>query len=148
MRSSGRSGHIQDWVSLAAAVGLGPAFLLIGYQIPGLVFAASAGAWILLCAVVVTLLTAFGRPKLLVWQVAVTSITLAVIGDNIQTNVVQRNEILSTAYVFWAGGTLLSSPLPIYLVLKPLAPSKRFIFAMVIGVIALTLWVGIKKITG
>jgi hypothetical protein len=73
---------------------------------------------------------------------------LAVVGDNLRLNAIHRNEIASTAYVFWAGGTLLSSPLPIYLLLKPLAPRQRYIWGITVGAIAVALWVGIIRITG
>jgi len=140
---------MREWITLAGAVAIGPAFLLIGYRIPGLVFGATTIANALLCAVVVPLLTvAAGRFKFLAWQTAVISITLAVVGDNVRLNAIQRNEILSVAYVFWAAGTLLSSPFPIYLLLKPLAPRQRYIAFVLIGLIALALWLGIKKVTG
>jgi hypothetical protein len=73
---------------------------------------------------------------------------LAVISDNLRSNAVHRSEIPSTAYVIWAFGTLISSPLPIYFFLRPLSPRQRNIGAVVIGMIALGLWIGLKKITG
>jgi hypothetical protein len=64
------------------------------------------------------------------------------------TEHIYGSEIPSLAYVFWAGATLLSSPLPIYFLLKPLALRQRYIASMIIGAIALALWLGIKRITG
>jgi hypothetical protein len=142
-------GRLCEWLSLAAAIAIGPAFLLIGYQIPGLIYGAAAGAYILLCAIIVPLLTlAAGRLKFLVWQLAIVSTMSAVIGDDLRLNAVYRSELSSLAYVFWASGTLLSSPLPIYFLLKPLAMRQRYIASIVIGAIALALWFGIKRITG
>lgn len=149
MRISPTGDHLREWISLIAAVAIGPTFLLIGYHVPGLIFGAAAGAYILLCATVVPLLTlAAGRLKFLAWQIAIISIVLAVIGDNLRLNAIHRDEIRSAAYVFWAGGTLVSSPLPIYFVLKPLAPRQRYIVGVIIGAIALGLWFGLKRITG
>jgi hypothetical protein len=141
--------RLREWISLIVAVVIGPAFLLIGYRVPGLIFGAAAGAYILVCATVVPLLTlAAGRLKFLAWQIAIISIVLAVIGDNLRLNAIHRNEIPSTAYVFWASGTLLSSPLPIYFLLKPLALRQRYIVGIIIGATALALWFGLKRITG
>lgn len=149
MKISATGQRLREWISLVAALAIGPAFLLIGYQIPGLIFGAAAGANIVLCAFVVPSLTlAAGRFKFLVWQVAVISIVLAVIGDNLRLNAIHRSQIPSLAYVFWAGGTLLSSPLPIYLLLRPLAPRQRYIVGITIGAAALALWFGLKRITG
>jgi hypothetical protein len=140
--------RLREWITLVAAIAIGPAFLLIGYQSPGLVFQA-AGAYILVCAIVVPLLTlAAGPLKVPAWQLAIISITLAVIGDNLRMNAIHRSEIPSTAYVFWASGTLLSSPLPIYFVLRPLALRQRCVVGIIIGTISLALLLGIKRITG
>jgi hypothetical protein len=149
MKISCTGERLREWISLIAAVAIGPAFLLIGYHIPGLIFRAAAEAYILLCAIIVPLLTlAAGRLKFVAWQLAVISIILAMVGDNLRLNANYRSEIPSLAYVFWAIGTLLSSPLPIYFLLKPLALRQRFIVGIIIGAIALALWFGIKRITG
>jgi hypothetical protein len=139
---------LRNWASLAVAVALGPAFIIVGYRIHGLVFGAATGAAIVVCSVVVPLLTmAGGRFWLPVWQVAVISMTLAVVGDNIRLNAMHRNEIASVAYVLWAGGTLLSCPLPIYLFLHELSPRQRYISCVLIAATGLVLWLGIKAIT-
>jgi hypothetical protein len=146
-----KSSHeaLREAVSLAAALAIGPAFLLAGHRIPGLMLGAAAGAYILICSVVVPLLTiAAGRLKFVVWQLAIISIAAAVVGDNLRLNAIHRSEIPSVAYVLWAGGTLLSSPLPVYFLLKPLAPRQRYIVSMLIGAVALALWLGLKRITG
>lgn len=146
--STAREG-LREWISFVAAIAIGPAFLLIGYQVPSLIFGAAAGASILLCAIVVPLLTfAAGRLKFIAWQLAIISIVLAVIGDNLRENAIHRSEIPSMAYVLWAGGTLLSSPLPIYFLLKPLALRQRYIVGIIIGATALALWFGLRRITG
>lgn len=139
--------HLWEWGSLVAAACIGPAFLLVGYHIPGLIFGAAAGADFLLCALVVPLLVlAAGRMKFVTWQLAIISITLAVIGDNVRLNAGHRAEIAAVAYVFWASGTLLSSPVPIYFMLRPLTPSRRLIFSIMIALLAIALWCGVKRI--
>jgi hypothetical protein len=140
---------LREWICLITAIAIGPAFLIIGNYIPGFIYRAAAGAAILLCVIVVPLLTlAAGRLKFLVWQLAIISIALAVIGDNLRLHAIFRSEILPVTYVFWAGGTLLSSPLPIYFLLKPLALRQRCIVGIVIASITLALWFGLKRITG
>jgi hypothetical protein len=149
MRISPTGERLRVWISLVAAIAIGPVFLLIGSHIPGLVFRAAAGAYILLCAIAVPLLTlAAGRWKFLAWQFAIISIVLAVIGDNLRLNAIHRSEIPPTAYLLWASGTLLSSLLPMYFVLKPLALRQRCIVGIIIGAISLALWFGIKRISG
>ena len=141
--------RLREWITLSAAIAIGPASLLIGYQIPGLVFGAAAGASIFVCAIVVPLLTlAAGRLKFLAWQLAIISTVLAAIGDNLRLNAIHRSEVPSVAYVFWAGGTLLSSPLPIYFLLKPLVPRQRYVVGIIVGAVAYVLWFGLKRITG
>jgi hypothetical protein len=88
------------------------------------------------------------RLKFLAWQMAIVSIVLAVVGDNLRLNAIHRSEIPSVAFGFWAGGTLLSSPLPIYSLLKPLRSRQRYIVAILIVAIALALSLGLKRITG
>ena len=139
---------LREWISFAAAIALGPTFLLIGYQIHGLVFGAAAGAGIIVCAVVVPLLTiAAGRIKFLAWQVAIVSLTLAVLWDNLRLNAIQRGDIASMVYVFWAGGTLLSSPLPIYFLLRWVPARRRYLAAIAIAMVAVAMWTGIRRIT-
>jgi hypothetical protein len=149
MEISPMGGRLQEWLGVVAAIAIGPAFVLIGNRVPGLIFGAAAGAYFLLCAIIVPLLTlAAGRLKFLAWQLAIVSVVLAVIGDNLRLNAIHRTEIPSTAFVFWASGTLLSSPVPIYFVLKPLPLRQRYLGGIIIVAIALGLWFGIKRVTG
>jgi len=48
--------------------------------------------------------------------------------------------------MFWAFGTVISSPLPILFILRPLSTRERFIYGAVIvailgGIIAFTAWI-------
>lgn len=140
--------RVREWGSLIAAAAIGPTFLLLGYHVPGLVFRTAAGADIFLCALIVpALVFVAGRRKFVAWQLAIISITLAVLGDNIRLNAIHHGEILEMAFVFWATGTLLSSPVPMYFLLKPLTPRWRILVSIMIGLIALSLWLGLKRIT-
>jgi hypothetical protein len=138
----------REWIALAAAVSLGPLFLLIGYQL-GLVFGAAGAAYFLVCILFVPLFViAAGRRKVLVWQVAILSLTLTNIADSIRLNAIHKSEIYSEFYVFWALGTLLSLPVPVYFTLKPLARLYRYVACVLIGAIAVALWLGIKHFSG
>ena len=140
--------NLREWIRLIAAIAVGPVFLLVGYR-ARLVFAPAAAAYILVCVLIVPLLTvAAGRFRFPAWQLAIISVDLSVIGDNLRLNAIHRSEIPSTAFVLWAGGTLLSSPLPVYFLLKPLAPRRRWIVGIMITLTVLLLWLTIKRITG
>ena len=96
MASSARNQQLQEWGSIAAAIALGPAFVVLGYQL-GLVFRPAAVAGALVCALVVPLLTtAGGRFKLVVWQIAVISMIAAVIGDDVRGNAMPRGRANAT----------------------------------------------------
>ena len=73
------------------------------------------------------------RLPFLVWQVAVLSITLTTIVSGLHDNSLRRGSIPSVAYAFWAGGTLFSSPLPIYLFLRRVTVLQRRIFGILIA---------------
>jgi hypothetical protein len=124
-------------------------FVLIGYSIPGFVFGAAAAGYIICCAIVVPLLVLLsGRLKFWAWQFAIASLTLAVLADNVRLKSLHQSQIGAVAYTFWAIGTLLSSPLPVYFLLRSMAPQRRYVLGIVIVVIIVGLWIGIKRITG
>lgn len=130
------------------AIALGPLFLRAGYAIPGVVFGAAGGAYILCCLFVVPLLIlGAGRLKFVIWQLATLSLSVAVIADNLRLNAIRRSDIGSVFYVFWALGTLLSSPLPIYFLLRPMPVRQRYIAGIAIAAAAVALWLGLKRIT-
>src|SRR5580658_9471866 len=120
-KTEGKSPYIfgtRDWVSLCTAIFIGPILLGVGSLVPGLIYGAAAIYYILCCAVVVPFLVALAdKLKPWTWQVAIGSLTLTVIGNGIP-----RNQIASVTFVFWAIGTLLSSPVPIYFLLRHSTP--------------------------
>jgi len=139
--------HWPEWTAIVLAIAIGPAFLGIGYA-TGLVFRAAAGAYILCCVVVVPLLTvAGGRLKFLVWQLAIVSLSLTVVEDNLRLKAIHSGEIATLLCVLWSFGTLVSSPLPIYFLLRPMTARQRYIAGIVIAMAALALWLWIKTIT-
>jgi hypothetical protein len=111
-------------------------------------FGAAAIAYFVLCALGVPLLVvAAGRLKFFAWQIAIVSLTSAVVVDNIRQNAIHRSEIPSVAFGSWALGTLFSSPLPLYFILRPLTPRQKYIVGLFIGGLCLALWLGLEKIT-
>jgi hypothetical protein len=138
----------RDWIILVAAIAIGPVFIKIGYA-AGLVYGTAALAYFLCCLIVVPALTILGgRLKYFTWQLAIMSLTFAVIGDNLRLNAINRSEIPRVAFAFWAMGTLLSSPAPTYFLLRGLKPRQRYVAGIAIAALALALWVGLKRITG
>lgn len=140
--------RLLPWLSVVAAIAIGPVFILLGYAM-GLVYGAAGLAYLVCCAAVVPLVTAIaGRMWFFSWQLAVASLTWAVIGDNLRLNSIHGREILSVAYGFWAIGTLLSSPLPIWLVLHPLKRRQRYIVGVAIAGVGLAILFGMARIVG
>ena len=141
---------LRDWISLVAAVAVGPASLKIGYAM-GLIYAAAALEYFFFCAIVVPSLTFIARSdrfKIVTWPLAIASLTVTVIADDLRLGSMPRSEIVSVMYVFWTMGILLSSPLPIYLLLRPLQRRQQNIALIVIGAVALAMWIALKRITG
>jgi hypothetical protein len=123
-------------------------FLVAGYSL-GLIYASAAIFFVICCAVAVPLfVVGAGRLKYFVWQLGVASLTLSVIGDNVRSRAILRSEIPRIAFVFWALGTLSSSPVPICFLLMPMTRRRRFLAGTVLAALALALWIGLKRITG
>jgi hypothetical protein len=136
------------WLSVVAAIAIGPVFIYMGYAM-GLVYGAAGLAYLFCCAAIVPLVTAIaGRIWFFSWQLAVASLTCALIRDDLRLNSIHGREITSVAYGFWAFGTLLSSPLPIWLVLHPLKPRQRYVVGVAIVGVGLAIWFGITRIIG
>jgi len=143
--------HLRDWITVIAvlaAIGFGPAFLQIvnacnmGFGVGGIF------AFLCFICVVPVLTFAAGPLKFLAWQLAIISLTVTVIQDNFRLDAMNTWEVPRVAYVFWATGTLLSSPLPAYFFLRSMAPRKRFIFGIAIASVSIAMWLGVKRITG
>ena len=136
-----------QWVSLAGSVVLGPLFFALGYT-ANLMFGLAAAAFFVVCLTLVPLLTyTAGRFRFVAWQAAVFSLVLSVIGDDLRLHSIHGREVFSIAYVFWVLGSLLSSPLPIYFVLRPLPRPKKYVFGFVILASGAALYLGIGLVT-
>ena len=140
--------HWREWTGIALAIVTGPAFVQIGYAIPGLVFGASAAFYFASCVIVVPLVTLVAsRWRFLAWQLAIVSLSMTILVHNIRLRAIHRSEIPSVVYVLWGLGTLLSSPLPIYYLLRPMAARQRYLAGITIAIAAFVLWLGIRRIT-
>jgi hypothetical protein len=140
----------RSWIGIVAAVANGPVSLKLGYALH-LMYAVLPSGIFFSCLVAVPFLTLIARShrmKILTWQLAIASLTLTAIADNLRLGPVPRGEIITIAYVFWSMGILLSSPLPIYPLLRPLQRQQQKIAFIVIAAVALAMWVTFKRITG
>ncbi|MGA8274627.1 MAG: hypothetical protein WB919_23930, partial [Candidatus Sulfotelmatobacter sp.] len=112
----------REWVSIFLAIAIGPAFLLIGNSIPGLIYRAAAGAYFLCCVLVVPIpIFIADRFKFLAWQLAIGSLALTLVEDNLKSHAMRLTDIKEIAgfvFALWIAGTLLSSPLPIYILVR------------------------------
>ena len=135
------------WIGIVAAVANGPVSLKLGHALH-LMYAVAALEYFFWCAVVVPFLTLIPRSdrmKILTWQLAIASLTFTVIADNLRPGPVPRSEIITTAYVFWSMGILLSSPFPTDLLLRPLQRQPQTIAFIVTAAVALAMWVTLNS---
>lgn len=129
--------RLRQWLSIAGAVALGPLFTLVGYALH-LIFAPAAYFYLACCIFAVPLLMiAAGRYRFLVWQLAVLSLALAVLGDNLRLHAIRYNQVPGLVFGFWAFGVLFSSPLPVYFLLRPLKGRRRYLAGILVAVVAL-----------
>jgi hypothetical protein len=136
--------RLREWLSVLAAIAIGPVFLVLGYS-ANLMFGLAAAAYFWVCAVVVPLLTyAAGRLKFVVWQLAVVDLALSTVADDLRVGMrMHAREVFSVSYTFWVLGTFLSSPLPIYFLLRPLPRRRSYVVGCLILVVALALYLGL-----
>jgi hypothetical protein len=114
-----------------------------------LIYGSAAVFFFLWCVLVLPWIIVLSRDfKIFIWQLAVVCLALTVIGDNLRIGAINSREFLRVAFVFWAVGSLLSSPVPIYALLRSMTPRNRLIFAFVIVLAGVALWLGVKRITG
>ena len=140
--------RFRDCVGLVAAVSIGPLLQLLGNLYPALSFAGGA-LFLLVCAVVVPLIVMLsGRLRFVVWQIAIFSIIISTVTVDLRAQAMRASEIPSVTYVFWASGTVLSLPLPLFYMLRPLRLKQRFITGGAVLIVAGALWLGVRSITG
>jgi len=85
--------------------------------------------------------------RFLVWQVGVCGLTGSLLMGIMHAGGVTKREILPVGFVFWATGTILSSPAPIYWFLIRVEKSKRILVFIPIALCILALWLSVKQIT-
>jgi hypothetical protein len=138
----------RDRLALTLAIAQGPACMLIGYSM-NLVYSAGAFFFFFWCALVVPFVIVVStRSGLLTWQLAIASLTLSVIGDNLRVRAIDHREIVSVTFIFWAVGSLLSSPVPLFQLLRPMTPRNRLIVGCSTILAGGALWFAVKRITG
>ena len=135
----------REWLrpslSIFGALALGPVFLLLGYWQGNFVYGLAALAYFFVCAAIVPLLVLYARRlRVLVWQLAVASLDLSVIADNFRLHAIRGREAVSIAYPFWVLGTLLSAPVPVYFLLKPLTRQRKYVVGSLILIVAAALY--------
>jgi len=104
-----------EWIGIAGAVIIGPIFVIMGNGL-GLLFAVAAIAYCFVCLVFIPILSLLaGRFIYVAWQLAVFSMALSVIVENVWIRAMRPGEIPSVLFDFWAIGSIFSSPLPIFI---------------------------------
>ena len=130
----------QNLAIAMVAVLVGPLFFILARE-GGSVF-----ALFLFCIVVIPLLTLVSTQKwkLLTWQIAAVSFSLAMFVQNFNSSEV--NDALPIAVRFWVVISVFSSPLPIYFLLKQLTPRNRIIFGIVVAALIVTFLLNFRRI--
>lgn len=140
--------RVRDSFACVLAVAQGPLCVLAAYSMH-LLYGSAAVFFFLWCALVLPWVIVLSRNvRILIWQLAVVSLTLSVIGDNLRIRAINNRDLLRVTFVFWAVGCLLSSPVPIYRLLRSMTPRNRLIFGFAIVLTGVALWLGVKRITG
>src|SRR5579863_1854338 len=104
------------------AIAQGPLCILAGYSLH-LIYGSAAVFFLLWCALILPWIIVLSRDfKIFIWQLAVVCLALSVIGDNLRIGAINSLELLRVAFVFWAVASLLSSPVPIYALLRSMTP--------------------------
>lgn len=141
-----RGMRLRDRIAIASAIVWAPLFYYLVGSL-GLVFAGAGLAAVLGYVVIVPLVILIAdRLKFYVWQLAVASFSVTVIIDNLLARAIYPRQIATVLFGFWALGTLPSSPVPVYFLLRPMTPRRRYLYGIAIVAIGVGLWFGIKRI--
>jgi hypothetical protein len=140
-----------EWAGIVLAFAIGPVFSLIVIAIPDFMYPGIYVACFVFVVQFVILVA--GRLKFIAWQLAIVSSSLAFLADDLRIVAkyhanMYPSEVLSVLFVMWGMGTLFSSPLPVYFLLRPMASKKRYVASISVAAAALALWFGMKRITG
>ena len=138
----------RDRLAFVLAVVQGPLYALVSNRM-NLVYGAAGAFFFLWCALVLPCVIGLSRNfRFIVWQLAVVSVILSGLGESLGLEPFKQRAMLKVIFVFWAVGSLLSSPVPIYTLLRPMTLRNRFIFGFGIILVGVALWLGVKRITG
>ena len=85
--------------------------------------------------------------RFLVWQVCILTSVACLIGGILSVGGETFFDVLQPAFVFWATGTILSSPAPIHWFFRKVDKSKRIILLVPIAVSIVVLYLMVKLIT-
>jgi hypothetical protein len=120
---------VVEWLSLAAAIAIGPVFMIGGYQM-NLAYGAGGAVYLLVCATVVLVLVVFGgRFRFVIWQLAAVSLALSVFVDNLRLEADpfgHLKELTGIGFIFWLVTSVVSGPVPVaYFVHHLISRKKR-----------------------
>jgi len=136
----------RDSIALIIAAGLGAGFAYLS-TLAGFGWLIVAGPYAFLVVPCITIYLADQR-KLLVWQICIMSFVLYVLADNLRMGRrVGSKDALKIVFVFWATGTIASSPAPLYWYLRRLQGRTRQVACIAAAILAVVLWVLIQRIT-
>jgi hypothetical protein len=137
----------RDWIALITALAIGPMFIPICGLIPGISFASAMGFFFIYCAIGIPLVTVIAkRWRIATWQIACASIAITYFFSGVRDTNLDRVDVGHGTYIVWVVAVFLSSPVPIFLLLRPLQARWRIFFGIVIGSVAAALVAGIKII--
>ena len=138
----------RDRLAFALAVAQGPLFALAIYSLH-LIFGAAGIFFFLWCALIIPwIILLSSHFRFLTWQLAVVSVILSGLGASLGIEAIKQREMFKVGFVFWALASLLSSPVPIYTLLRPMMPRNRVTVGFLIVLAGIALWFGVKRITG
>ena len=138
----------RDRVAFALAVLQAPLFVLASASM-NLVYGAAGVFFFLWCALIIPWIILLSvHSRFITWQLAVVSLVVSGLGENLGMEVFKRREMFKVVFVFWVSASLLSSPVPIYTLLRSMTLRNRIIFGFLIVLAGVALWLGVKRITG
>jgi hypothetical protein len=136
----------RDGIALIVAAGLAVGFVYLT-KLAGFAWIVVALPYAILVIPCVAIYVA-DEQKLLVWQVSVLTFVLCVLGNSIiGRGQMPWNVGVRVVFVFWALGTILSSPAPVYWFLRRRRGRTRYYAATIIAVVTIVLLLLVHRIT-
>lgn len=136
----------RDGIALIVAAGLAVGFVHLT-KLAGFAWIVVALPYAVLVIPCVAIYVA-DEQKLLAWQVSVLTFVLCVLGNSIiGRGRMPWNVGVRVVFVFWALGTILSSPAPVYWFLRRRRGRTRFYAATIIAIVTIVLLLLVHRIT-